>query len=838
MGKIKESISVKQLQQILQDHETEEYGAENAVDEETAKMIARMKNQSVSERRDILIEARNKMRRLYERSSKDTAKMVRGQRKHVRKVQSHLNVGFLRALSEEINHPDKGLYDNMIYGSPTIGPIQDSNVWKVDPNHEEKNRLKNSKKRKHFVLRKRGPDWMSEENKIRLWKESAKLRDSGEMVEIQPCEVKMEPTYGFGVEQGEYDLGDDGSKYFHKLRNCFDYRGVNLWSPSREKLTLTTNKQIIQWVAAAAVNGDIKPPPVLPSKRDVNTDIMRELEREAPEVSSDDELKEDISNLVNSMFKQKKLKRPHGHTSENRKRRKRRKIVEPRLVQGRGLGFIPGFCKLDFKAYYYQFAATNVHENIIALWDPESEDVKNSEREDVKTVKPVGKWRYFESSLMHFGNLHSVYVACRFSLLLENIIRKLLKIVASIYIDDSIIMERMELLDLVQEIVEELYEKIGWKMSTGKTESHTLEEMIRILGLEYLRSDTEMTIFPPEQKVQDAHVELLKLADEVQAGIPNFEQLEKLTGKLIFLLQAKFMRTTGCEMRTLGAWKPIEQYKEKFDKSMERAILVEALRKLAHEVIEAEPAVISLKNMNEEKIHIYTDAATGADIGGDSYIGGVIRTNSKDIVFSYLIPDWMKKKICSKSGVKSLSIGVYEALAVWAALILFEDTLKDKWIICHVDNSGDVFALTSGGSKCPATQGIVNAVSSLQKTLGRRFYFTYVRSAKNVADATTRSERTEILKSTLGHVDWRYVNQMSNDAWKGLWENLEYAKTCRQDSLMKLQARREEIRAKNLRSSGDNEPDVAVIASMIGHQRAKTGNRTWNDVNIDEIDLF
>ena len=291
-------------------------------------------------------------------------------------------------------------------------------------------------------------------------------------------------------------------------------------------------------------------------------------------------------------------------------------------------------------------------------------------------------------------------------------------------------------------------------------------------------------------------------------------------------------------MRTLGAWKPIEQYKEKFDKSMERAILVEALRKLAHEVIEAEPAVISLKNMNEEKIHIYTDAATGADIGGDSYIGGVIRTNSKDIVFSYLIPDWMKKKICSKSGVKSLSIGVYEALAVWAALILFEDTLKDKWIICHVDNSGDVFALTSGGSKCPATQGIVNAVSSLQKILGRRFYFTYVRSAKNVADATTRSERTEILKSTLGHVDWRYVNQMSNDTWKGLWEHLEYAKTCRQDSLMKLQARKEEIRAKNLRSSGDNEPDVAVIASMIGHQRAKTGNRTWNDVNIDEIDLF
>lgn len=807
MGKIKESISVKQLQQILQDHETEEYGAENAVDEETAIMIARMKNQSVSERREILIEARNKMRRLYEKSSKDTAKMIRGQRKHVKKVQSHLNVGFLRALSEEIDHPDKGLYDNMIYGSPTIGPIQDSNVWKVDPNHEEKNRLKNSKKRKHFVLRKRGPDWMSEENRIRLWKESAKLRDSGEVVEIQPSEVKMEPTYGFGVEQGEYDLGDDGSKYYHKLRNCFDYRGVNLWSPSREKLTLTTNKQIIQWVAAAAVNGDIKPPPVLPSKRDVNTDIMRELEREAPEVSSDDELKEDISNLVNSMFKRKKLKRPYGHTSEDRRRRKRRKIVEPRLVQGRGLGFIPGFCKLDFKAYYYQFAAMNMHENIIAIWDPESEDVKNCEREDVKTVKPSGKWRYFESSVMHFGNLHSVYVACRFSLLLENIIRKLLEIIASIYIDDSIIMERFELLKLAQEIVEELYEKLGWKMSTGKLESHLLEKEIKILGIVYERSELKMLFYPPEQKVLLTSEDIDKYCENVVKGIFSFDELEKLTGSLIFLLQVQFLKVAGCEMKTLGAWKPEENFNRKIRKDSEIQILLEALQKIKKDLKSNKPAEVSLENMNMRQIHLYTDASTGDGKKEKPMIGAVVRVDDTDHIFSYTVPDWLLNKIRASAGVSKVHIGILEALAVWAALIIFEDLLENKWLVIHVDNVGDVYAFTSGGTKCPGTQGLVDAVIEWQKKRGRRAYFVYIRSAKNIADATTRTDRIGILGVTLNEMQTRSFQKKINN--KEIYTAISFilkAKLYRNETNKKLEEKKHE-RKTNLGISGESQDD-------------------------------
>ena len=82
---------------------------------------------------------REKMRKIYKDSRGATQRMTKNQKEHVRKTQGHLDVGFLQALSEEINHPDTGLFDNMVNGSPTFGPIQDSNVWPIDPYHEEKN---------------------------------------------------------------------------------------------------------------------------------------------------------------------------------------------------------------------------------------------------------------------------------------------------------------------------------------------------------------------------------------------------------------------------------------------------------------------------------------------------------------------------------------------------------------------------------------------------------------------------------------------------------------------------------------------------------------------------
>ena len=801
MGKIIESISSLELRNIMDEHETEEVGHMDAVDEETLHMINKMKFSSIKERKDVLIKGRTKMRKLYNQTKGLTARMTKNQKDHVRKTQGHLNVGFLQALAEDINHPDTGLFDNMVNGSPTFGPIQKSNVWEVDPCHESKNEKKEAERRKKFRLREKGPEWMTDENNARVWKESEKLRTDGTLREIKPEEVTMEPTYGFGVEQGDFEVREDGSRYYVKLRPCFDYRGVNKWSPSYEKLKLTTNKQIIQWVANAVVDGDSKPPPIIPSKKDVVFDTNKELKRV---VKQESVIQEEIASFMRiyndynpSLYNdgQQKKGSPRKRTFEeafnfqeekffenNRKQRRRKFFTE-----GKGKGFVPGFSKLDFKSYYYQFAPKETKDNIIAMWDPApSDDIKN------------GRWRYFESSVMHFGNLHSVFVACRFSLLLENIIRKFLDIIASIYIDDSIIMERMELLQLAQEIVEELYEKLGWKMSSQKLESHTLGDEIKILGIVYKRLVNGFRFFPPRTKVISTVEKIDEYCEKVMKGVFDFDELERLSGTLIFLLQMQFLRVVGCEMKTLGSWKPIENFNEKIGKESELLILVEALQKIKMSLLDDVPAEITTENMNTERIHIYTDASTGDDKKEKPMIGGVARIDGRDYVFSYVVKDWLMDKIRAEAGVTKVHIGILEALAVWAALIIFDELIGDKWLVLHVDNVGDVYGFTSGGSKCPGSQGIIDTVVEWQRSRKKRIFFVYIRSAKNIADATTRVGRMNILGATLEKMQVLKVSEkLKNEDWYSLSNLLQKAKRYRFDTNQKLMLRKEE-RKKNL----------------------------------------
>jgi len=806
MGKIKERVTTRQLRKVLDEVEDAEYGHTSHVDDETSRMIKAMKHTTIEERKKKLEENRQKMRDLFTATRGRTEELTKDQPEHVRRVQGHLDIGFLQGLAEAIGHKDTGLFENMVKGSPTVGPIQDSNIWLTDPFHQKKNDIKEAERKKNFKLRKSGPEWMSAENKKRLWEESAALRESDLVREVKGEDVKMEPTYGFGVEQGDFIVREDESRYYVKLRNCFDYRGVNKWSPSKEKLKLTTNKQIIQWVAEAAVHGDSKPPPILPGKKDVTADIEEELGKV---LATEAEIVEDIQNWLqeqaglsadNGDKKISELKtRLNKSKKKNVKRRLERKFYQTKretrrtkLESGKGRGFIPGFCKLDFKSYYYQFAAMNMNENIIAIWDPTEYDESSK-----------GRWRYFESSVMHFGNLHSVYVACRFSLLLEEIIRKFLEIIASIYIDDSIVMERFELLKLAQEIVEELYEKIGWKMSTGKLETQVTDAAIRILGIVYERFSWGFKFYPPEIKVQETVAKMDRYMEEIKHGTNTFEELEKLTGSLIFLLQVKFIRISGCEMKTLGAWKPEENFVRKSLIPAEVVILLEAFKKLRKDLLEGEPAEISIVNMNTERIHLYTDAATGENGLDNSFIGGILRGEYCDHAFSYHVPLWLCNILKKKSAMSSLNIGVLEALAVWAALLVFDDLIGDKWVVLHVDNTGVIYSFTSGGAMCSATQGIVNAVSMIQCNKKRRAYFCYIRSAKNIADATTRKEKVSILEETLEKTQWRSLrNYIGDNRLETLWSGIESAKFCRRETRRELEKRKENMAASRIGSLG------------------------------------
>ena len=252
-------------------------------------------------------------------------------------------------------------------------------------------------------------------------------------------------------------------------------------------------------------------------------------------------------------------------------------------------------------------------------------------------------------------------------------------------------------------------------------------------------------------------------------------------------------------MKTIGSWKPVANFNEKIAKESEILILVEALQKIKESLINGEPAEITSDNMNTERIHIYTDASTGDGKKNKAMIGGVARIDGHDFVFSYEIKEWLMNRLRSECGVEKIHIGILEALAVWAALIILEDLIGNKWLVFHVDNVGDVYGFTSGGSKCPGTQGIIDVVIQWQRKAKKRIFFVYIRSAKNIADATTREGRMNILGTTLENMyKIKVTDKINNVHWYELYGLLQKAKRYRFDTNMKLTARKEERKAKIL----------------------------------------
>ena len=86
MGKIIETVSSLELRNIMDEHETEEFGHMDHVDEETLRMINEMKKKTVKERREILVESRRKVRKLFNDTKGMTERMAKNQKEHVKKT--------------------------------------------------------------------------------------------------------------------------------------------------------------------------------------------------------------------------------------------------------------------------------------------------------------------------------------------------------------------------------------------------------------------------------------------------------------------------------------------------------------------------------------------------------------------------------------------------------------------------------------------------------------------------------------------------------------------------------------------------------------------------------
>ena len=190
---------------------------------------------------------------------------------HIRQNSGHIHLPLLYQLHKMCGSPDEYIVPMMLHGVPTTGTIPPSFNWHktkqtVDLS-KEYDKLKNNKK-----VRTKAPEWMRPVDIKRLWNESAKLRNSGRIRELSDKEIKFTPTYGFGVNQGEFHEVD-GEQIYHKLRAVFDFRPVNVASQCEEKLKLMSHKEL-SFIIAIFANSDIPHATPRRNRKDANADMF------------------------------------------------------------------------------------------------------------------------------------------------------------------------------------------------------------------------------------------------------------------------------------------------------------------------------------------------------------------------------------------------------------------------------------------------------------------------------------------------------------------------------------------------------------------------------------
>ena len=88
-----------------------------------------------------------------------------------------------------------------------------------------------------------------------------------------------------------------------------------------------------------------------------------------------------------------------------------------------------------------------------------------------------------------------------------------------------------------------------------------------------------------------------------------------------------------------------------------------------------------------------------------------------------------------------------ELYAVWAALTLWSDLLRDTYTVVYVDNTAAQAALVKGSSGVDTGDQIIQGVGEFEASLVCRPWFSWVPTHSNPADPPSRGA-TEALRST------------------------------------------------------------------------------------------
>ncbi len=651
-----------------------------------------------------------------------------------RRVQADKAHEFLMAVAELEGDVDyeanKEEWRSMLkQGSPIVGKIPRTGKWS--------RKVTKAKKMVDEVLyrgrpekeRRKPPGFMDPADIQKTWEG---IKDE-EAIEVSWDEITSPPAHVFGVRQCEVEIEPLTNRIlFSKLRRILDYRDINEGAEAEDKLELQASpaiNTILQLLMAERQQFQL----INQAKKDVTISLgFRENE--------EDEIKDKArSNWLN---------RKGGNPVRR-----------------------PAVGKKDFKGYYWQWACSQPHANIAAVFDP-----------------TTGKYRYYRFNNMQFGSLFAIYNCCRISELLNGAGMRLFKYPSIIYIDDTVIFCRsLEELKMVMAAYGVLYALAGIETSDGKEETmsyneNQIQKSMTILGLAYKWNPTGDTIFIGSNinRLEKAGVYVdMALGECRNKNAPKLKTLEKVIGLARYIYQhsndveayyavTELNRLT-VEKGSMSLWYGAPPFqigivslllKIKESLSLTRRNVIEGntdrLMQISAEICDAPVSVMTSDASLEKGVVImaaiirpYTGLLSeSADHEGEE-VAYSLRIEANQLMSSRL---WKQKgfRYSNKAGKIEPHIQMYETLAPCIMQELRPQIFAERRIVASLDNVAAVYATVTGGSGCIIT-GAIAANGAEKWKKGPLKTARYIKSSLNEeADLLSREpdEFWETFKGT------------------------------------------------------------------------------------------
>jgi hypothetical protein len=349
---------------------------------------------------------------------------------HCKANSGHINVLLFKAVAHRWGYGDKNLWRDIVMGFPLTGPTPDTGgvFKKKDERGDPHDYIEHPdlKSRFRFDAHRPAPRWMAPHL---ITKAESDFEGDDRFSEISENDARwhVEKRGGFVNYCHTIDQSEPGKE---KLRTVVHYDLPNKLSRLEDHIDLPTHAQVMSHCAFSMSGGA--------------TDISGHVLTKKQIAHTNDRVAK-----KDALFVGKKKRAPARKFSP----------TETLLLID------------DYSGAYYQLSCRDPSKNILGVWSEEK-----------------GAWRYYQSSTMNFGSVHSVHAWMRTAKAVQYVLRTYFRIPVLLYVDDMICIQPAACAPGAKAIIKKVVDAFGLRLAKDKSK---IGQQVDILGASYDTRDCE-----------------------------------------------------------------------------------------------------------------------------------------------------------------------------------------------------------------------------------------------------------------------------------------------------------------------------------------------------------